>query len=235
MTGYMGAPKAVILDADDTLWDTRSAYDEALAECRSYAARHGVDPDEWSRRQREIDLALIDRLGFSRNRFPTAAVRAWTQLSGDSNDSPRARRVRAAADGAFARPARLIHGAEEAVGAVSSDGWAVGLVARGDYEVQQKRLRDVNRLAHMLDYVDVVTHKNCGTFLRAAASLDVDPSRCVSVGNSLRSDIEPALEARMQAVWIFDAPHPCGGVPDGVAVLQSTEGLPGLLTSLTDG
>lgn len=229
---------AVIFDGDDTLWQTERQYDEALELCQEYVGNHGVDPAEWRDLQRQIDVSLVDEFGFSRQRFPTSSVRAWEALSGDSGGA-RSAEVWRLSDTVFTSTARLVSGAETVLEHLAGLGHRLGLLTKGDHEVQVKRVGDAESLVRHMDVVDIVSSKDAGDFRRVASRLGTAPQDCVAVGNSLRSDVLPSLEAGMRAVWIeayvwdYERTDTATPVPEGATRLRSITRLPAHLRDLS--
>jgi putative hydrolase of the HAD superfamily len=218
--------RLVVFDGDDTLWSTEPLYDSARAAARRIVERVGLDGARWEAVERVIDVANVTQHGMSPVRFPTSCVDALEHVAGGPVDPALRQAVWDAAAAVFASPAPLMEGAKEVVGAVARE-HHVALLTKGDPEVQERRV-DTSGLRHLLDRVEVVPEKSASSFASLAWRLGVPPGEAISVGNSLRSDVLPAVEAGMAAVWI-DAPvwewertvsHDVA-VPDGVVVASS--------------
>ena len=78
------------------------------------------------------------------------------------------------------------------------------LLTKGDSAVQQRRVA-VSGLSGYFEKVWIVAEKNLDTFTAVSDFAAVPPRACWSVGNSLPSDINPALECGLNAVFV---PHP---------------------------
>jgi putative hydrolase of the HAD superfamily len=77
------------------------------------------------------------------------------------------------------------------------------LVTKGDPAIQQHKI-DTSGLVDYLDASYIVGEKNADTYRRIVAELDLDPTETWMVGNSPRSDINPAIEAGLGAILV---PH----------------------------
>jgi putative hydrolase of the HAD superfamily len=77
------------------------------------------------------------------------------------------------------------------------------LLTKGDCEVQQRKLAR-SGLASFFEGVHVVAEKDAGVLRQLVADYGLQPEQVWMVGNSPRSDINPALAAGINAVWI---PH----------------------------
>ena len=75
------------------------------------------------------------------------------------------------------------------------------LLTKGEYALQERRVAE-NGFKEFFERVVIVEHKERETFLRVVREVDTAPEWTWSVGDSLRSDVKPALEAGLNAVWI---------------------------------
>jgi putative hydrolase of the HAD superfamily len=195
---------AVVFDGDDTLWSTEPLYDEARDAARAEVVRAGFDGDEWERLERRFDVENVRHLGFSIERFPTSCVQAYEAIARQSrvpvNEDVR-ERVRAAARRVFNQDPPLVPGAKETLRALRARGVRLALLTKGDPDVQKRRVEH-SGLANMFDVIHIVPEKPAAAFLEIVAELEVEPKDAWSVGNSVRSDILPAIEAGLRAVWI---------------------------------
>lgn len=78
------------------------------------------------------------------------------------------------------------------------------LMTKGDYAEQTRKLTR-SGLAAWFEQVHVVPEKDEAVYRERLQQLDTAPERCWMVGNSPRSDVNPALAAGLNAVFI---PHP---------------------------
>lgn len=193
----------IIFDGDDTLWVTQWLYDQAEVETRLIVEAAGLDGDRWLQLCRERDIANIAKFGFNSGRFPTSVVGAYTQLCEESAVPVQIgtlHQLMRAASSMFQRRAPLVAGAAEVLRALRPDHQLV-LLTKGDPVVQRKRLRD-SGLAAYFDAVVIVPEKSEAIFRAVLAEVGGVAARSWSVGNSLPSDVAPAIRIGMRGVWI---------------------------------
>lgn len=198
-----GVGDLIIFDGDDTLWRVEHLYDEARRGAAAIAAEVGIDPDHWSLLQKEIDLANVATHGLSRDRFPTSSVLAYERAAAELGipiDAQVRERIREASAEVFDRVAPLMPAAREVV-AELAENHRLALLTQGDAAVQQKRIDD-SGLARFFALTVVVPRKDEDAFADVLRRAKADPKRAWSVGNSLPSDINPALRLGMSAIWI---------------------------------
>jgi putative hydrolase of the HAD superfamily len=224
----------LIFDGDDTLWITEPLYDIARLRAADIVSAAGFDSSEWDSLERTIDVANVDRFGMNRLRFPTSCVQALDSLAANT-DRPVPPELRAevweAGSGVFNSVAPLAEGAEVTLARLAGD-FRLALLTKGDDEVQQKRIVD-SGLAHRFQLITVVAAKDAAAFRAVRESLGARGVPTWSIGNSLNSDVLPALEADIQAIWIeahvWEYERHSGDVPRGVFVADRLTAVPAIL------
>jgi putative hydrolase of the HAD superfamily len=199
-TGAVG----VVFDGDDTLWSTEGLYDDARSAAGRIVARCGSDPATWEELEREADLANVANLGYSIERFPTSCVQAYkltSRIERRLPDPAVARRIRRAAQSVFEREALLAPKARETLRRLQVRGARIALLTKGDATVQQRRVND-STLRDLFDVVHIVGEKSADAIRAVLASIGVAPQSAWMIGNSVQSDILPAIEVGLHAVWI---------------------------------
>lgn len=197
------AVQTAVFDGDDTLWETERLYDDARQAARSVVERSGLPGDVWEKRQRFIDVENVSILGFSPQRFPTSCAQAYEVIgaeSGTNLDEAVRQAVYEAAASVFSNPASLVDGAEEVLTRLASD-WRLILLTKGASEVQGRRIEE-SGLAGYFDEVRIVDTKTEDVWSKIIEEFAIDPAASWSIGNSLGSDIQPALSCGFSAIWI---------------------------------
>jgi putative hydrolase of the HAD superfamily len=105
------------------------------------------------------------------------------------------------------------------------------VITKGDLWNQEQKLARSD-LAELMWGVEIVAEKDLATYQRILRRYDIDPATFVMVGNSVRSDILPVLEAGGRAVhipheltWALEVAEHDGSVP----TLHSIKELPSWL------
>lgn len=226
---------AIIFDADDTLWRTEPLYDMALDLAQAEVERHGIDGDEWRSLQRKIDLENVKTMGFSADRFPLSSQQAYEKLA-SAPSAEVAAKINYFSRAVFRSVAEPVPGVERTLRTLRDQGYKLGLITKGELDVQNKRIADSGLASHFSAYV-VVSGKTPDMFTALCTMLDVAPANTVSIGNSLSSDIVPALEAGLSGilidayVWEHERNH-TPDLPDGVAELRAFSEIPKTLNAL---
>ena len=193
----------MIFDGDDTLWVAEALYDAALDRAATAVERAGLSGDEWRSLQREIDLRNVRSMGMSPDRFPLSSQEALLRLAdrhGVVASDELMDEVQRASVSVFAMKAQVVDNAERSLGALAPH-FHLALLTKGDETVQRKRIDD-SGLEHHFEQISIVANKTEQSFLDLAAQIRVEPGNTWSVGNSLASDVNPALRVGMNAIWI---------------------------------
>lgn len=182
---------------------TEQLYDHARDEAASIAASAGVSPHAFQELQKELDVRNVRLMGLSKNRFPTSSVQAFKILA-DKSSVPYSTTITDAiyhASGkVFDEAPPIADGAADVLGELGET-YSIGLLTKGDESVQARRI-DTSGLARHFQTIGIVSEKDETAFSRLLTELHAEPSSSWSVGNSIRSDILPALALGMSAIWI---------------------------------
>lgn len=200
----MRNPVGIVFDGDDTLWSTEQLYDEARSSAAGVVFKAGLNASKWDSLERRIDVENVAAFGHTIERFPTSCVQAYYELCQEAQRAPDvsvAQQVREAASTVFARRAPLVAGAIETLSTFRARGHRLALLTKGDRSVQEQRIEQ-SGLRPYFDLVQIVPEKSPDVIKAVVASLGVDARSAWMVGNSVRSDVLPALEAGLRAVWI---------------------------------
>lgn len=192
-----------MFDGDDTLWFVEPLYDRARSSVAAYVEQRGLSRSRWDRLQRAIDVENVARFGLSKERFPTSCVEAFDQVAAEFGltvTGDERRRVYDLAASVFESHAEVAPGAAGVLARLRDTATLV-LLTKGDESVQRARIEQAG-LSHSFDSIRIVDDKTESTFFEVLRDANVDPADAWSVGNSVASDINPALWLGMSAIWI---------------------------------
>jgi len=192
----------VIFDGDDTLWQTMPLYNSAKAEFRRLMSKQSFDPVYALNEFEKIDIRNVDRLGFSQKRLPTSLVETYRLLCRETGRVPLKHvetRLCQIADSVFSKRATLIRGAADTLQALSD--FRLILLTKGERSIQQRRVEE-SGLKNFFTAVHIVPIKQEAEFEKLIIEERINKLMSWSVGDSLRSDVKPALAAGLSAIWI---------------------------------
>ncbi|MET0371185.1 MAG: HAD family hydrolase [Sphingobium sp.] len=191
--------KLICLDADDTLWHNMrhfNATEEALVAMLAPFAEAHVARDALN----ACEGRNLKLYGYGAKGFTLSMIEAATELAGDAVDRQMIVDILAAGRDLLAHPVDLFDGVEQTLEALRDRGQLV-LVTKGDLLHQESKLA-ASGLGDLFSGIEIVSDKNADTFRRIFAQYDVAPHEAVMAGDSMRSDIRPALEAGAWAAFI---------------------------------
>jgi putative hydrolase of the HAD superfamily len=178
-------------------------YDRARSHAARIVAAAGLPANLWEETERKLDVANVARFGLSRLRFPASCVEAYRQVaasSGTAVSDTIERRIRTAAEWVFRATAPTVPGARSVLTAVRRY-YRTVLLTQGEPEVQRQRIT-TSGLVDLFDTVEIVDTKQPSVFAATLTAMAAEPSASWMVGNSVRSDINPAVASGMNAIWV---------------------------------
>lgn len=197
------AQQIIIFDGDDTLWSTMPLYDIAKQRFAGAVAELIPSATEAVERLDAVDHDNVARLGFSRERFPRSMIETYRILcheAGRIPDSAVEAQLADAARAVFTSPIVPFPDAIDALGSLAPR-FELVLATKGDPQVQAQRLMQ-SQLGGFFSKAHILVDKTEQEFCAILAAHAYEPKAAWSVGNSVRSDINPALRAGLSAVLI---------------------------------
>lgn len=190
------------LDGDDTLWHNEEIFQNSHTWYTELLAAHGIGDDAARVHDRllEIETANVAHFGFGIKGYVLSLVETAMDLAEGPVDPSLATAIVERARQMLAEPTELLDGVEETVRELSSN-YRLLLITKGDLADQETKIGR-SGLADYFDDVHVVSHKTSDTYRGVLERHGVQPTRFVMIGNSVPSDILPALEIGGAAVHI---------------------------------
>lgn len=210
---------AVIFDFDDTLVATNHLFDQARLELFAALRQLGCEQEgQWPDFLAQADEANVAEQGFlSKDCFPRAIGQTYRHFAAASGLPVRdslAEELEQIGWRVYAATPALIEGAEEVLQALRERA-RLFLLTQGDAQIQLNRIQASGLLPYFRQCY-VVQTKDQAAYERLIATEDIDRRRSWMVGNSLRSDINPALAAGLRAAhftrpaWSYEDVEPQG-------------------------
>ena len=211
----MTSPKIIGLDADDTLWHNETLF-------RLTHERFNALLAPWADAETVEDaLAAVERrnlgtYGYGAKGFTLSMLETALQLSESQAPATVLAEILTAGRDLMRHPMEPLPGVAQALERLAAVAPLV-LITKGDMFHQESKLA-ASGLGRFFSGVEIVSEKSAETYSRAFIRHGVLPEHALMAGNSVRSDILPALEAGCAAVLIpyplvwahEDAPAPAG-------------------------
>ncbi|GGF79861.1 putative hydrolase of the HAD superfamily [Mameliella alba] len=188
-------------DADDTLWHNERFFvltQERFADLlRDYAEK-----DHLAERLIEAERRNIGHYGFGVKGFVLSMIETAIEVTEGRVPASVISDLMAAGRDMLAHPIELLPHAQEAVEAVA-DTHRVLLITKGDLLHQERKLAQ-SGLGDLFDGVEIVSDKQPDTYARIFGALPGGAGAAMMVGNSMKSDVVPAIAA---GAWGVHVPH----------------------------
>jgi len=194
----------LVFDADDTLWDSNIHFLEAFDFFAAAVgdAAGGISRAEIHAAVRRAEILLIPTHGYGRRPYILALHQAAAELAPVGQDGLRDRIDRIGAQ-LLERDCALLPGVEPTLQELAQRHRLL-MFTKGQRDEQLHKLAR-SGLAPLFDRVETPREKDVDAYRRLVRDADLDPSLTFMIGNSPRSDINPAVAAGLRAVFI---PHP---------------------------
>jgi len=221
------------LDADDTLWHNETIFRLTHDRFVDLLADH-ADRDTLEARLAETEARNLRLYGYGVKGFTLSMIETAMDLTGGEAPASVVREILAAGRDMLGHPVETLPGVDEALAALSGR-YRLILVTKGDLLDQERKLA-ASGLGDLFAAVEIVSEKDRASYERVFTRHGTGPEQAVMAGNSMKSDVLPALAAGAWAVHIpyaitwahelADAPldHPRYGA------LATIEELPGWLS-----
>jgi putative hydrolase of the HAD superfamily len=188
-------------DADDTLWQNEQFFKLTEARFVALLGEHG-EAAEISGRLLEAERRNLAFYGFGIKGFVLSMIETAIEVTKGQVPGTVIGEILAAGREMAAHPVETLPHARETL-EVLSDEYKLVLITKGDLFDQERKLAQ-SGLGDFFDAVEIVSDKTAATYQRIFARHGDGAERAMMVGNSLKSDIWPALEA---GAWAVHVPH----------------------------
>ena len=194
--------QTLLFDADDTLWENNVYFERAISAFISYLDHRVHSPEEVRERLNQCERATIARHGYGVKSFRRSLVDCFEQLSNAPVNAEKHARIVSFTEAIAAQEVELLPQVESTLRELAQRHRLL-LVTKGDGEEQRGKL-ERSGLQDLFAAVEVPAEKNEAMYRDLVARHGFDPASTWMIGNSPRSDINPALAAGLQAVFL---PH----------------------------
>lgn len=192
----------LIVDADDTLWENNIYFEQAFDEFIDFLDHSTLKPAEVRAILDDIELANIKVNGYGARNFGRNMCVCYEHLVERTVAPGDLDRIAQLADKIIQQPVEVIEGVPETLEYLASR-HDLTLFTKGHSEEQKLKI-DRSGLAPWFGHTAIVAEKNKEAYSVLVIERNLDPERTWMVGNSPKSDINPALAAGLNAVFV---PH----------------------------
>ena len=195
-------PQTLLFDADDTLWENNIFFERAIAAFISFLDHAQHTPTEVREHLNRVERRTLAEHGYGTESFRTSLIRCFEDLVHAPATEQQHWRIMTFVDGILDAGVVLLPGVAEALEQLAQTHRLI-LVTKGDDLEQREKLRQ-SGLAAYFTAVEVLVEKTPAAYRELSHRHGCVPANTWMIGNSPKSDINPALAAGLHAVFI---PH----------------------------
>ena len=182
----------VAFDADDTLWHNERFYRLTQDRFAELLADH-AEPTHLAERLLEAERRNLGHYGYGIKGFVLSMIETAIEVTEERVPAAVIAELMAAGRDMLRHPIELLPHAREAVEALAGTHRVV-LITKGDLLDQERKLAQ-SGLGELFDGVEIVSEKTPDTYRRIFGQHGDGAERALMVGNSMRSDVVPSIEA----------------------------------------
>ena len=198
MTGKL---TTIGFDADDTLWQNERFFRLTQERFAALLADH-AEPEDLAQRLLAAERRNLGHYGFGIKGFVLSMIETAIEVTDDKVPACVIRELIEAGQDMLQHPIELLPHAQETVGALAGD-YRLLLITKGDLLDQERKLAQ-SGLGDLFDGVEIVSNKTAAVYRQIFVRHGTRPEMAMMVGNSMRSDVVPVIEAGGWGVYV---PH----------------------------
>ena len=194
--------QTLMIDADDTLWENNIYFERAIANFISFLNHSHFTAEQVRQKLNEVEHENVVKLGYGLHSFTAALVATFERLTVDPLTPALHETIHGFARAIAEQPIELL----KHVGPTLDELYRrhrLLLVTKGNVAEQSGKV-ERSGLKPYFEAVEVVAEKNEESYHAIVEKYGLERSTTWMVGNSPKSDINPAIAAGLNAVFI---PH----------------------------
>ena len=194
--------QTLLIDADDTLWENNVYFERAIANFISFLEHKELTPTEVRAVLNDVERDCIVSHGYGLNSFVEALVRTFERVSIEPLTPALRETIHGFARTIAEHPVEIITGVQETLRYLRPRHHLI-LVTKGNLTEQTGKV-ERSGLRPYFAAVEIVPEKNAEVYEGLVQKYGLAHNSTWMIGNSPRSDINPALAAGLNAIFI---PH----------------------------
>lgn len=196
------AQQTLLIDADDTLWENNIYFERAISSFISYLNHRVYTSEQVREHLNRCEHATISARGYGLQSFRHSLINCFEQLTGVPVPPEKHQRIVSFAQSIAEQEIELLPNVEATLTDLATRHRLI-LVTKGDHAEQTDKLRR-SGLAPHFSAVEVLPEKHHAAYRSLARHHGCEACTTWMIGNSPKSDINPAFAAGLHAIFI---PH----------------------------
>jgi len=194
--------QTLLIDADDTLWENNVYFERAIARFISFLNHHEFSPEQVREVLNDVERECIVKHGYGLQSFAHALVDTFERLSPVPVTPELDSQVRSIAHTIQDHPIEFLPEVPETLEYLSQRHRLI-LVTKGAMAEQSGKVERCGLKSHFAA-TEIVSEKDAAIYAHIVEKHGLKPDTTWMVGNSPKSDINPALAAGLHAIFV---PH----------------------------
>ena len=194
--------QTLLIDADDTLWENNIYFERAIANFISFLNHHEYSPEEVRKVLDEVERGCIISHGYGLHSFAEALAQTFERLAVEPITPALHETIFAITRTIAEQPIEVRAGVLETLDYLA-DRHRLILMTKGA-QIEQSGKVERSGLKEFFSAVEIVAEKDAPTYHSVVVKHNLSRDVTWMVGNSPKSDINPALAAGLNAVFV---PH----------------------------
>jgi putative hydrolase of the HAD superfamily len=199
----------VIFDLDDTLVHCNKYFDLILGQyfemMTEWFKDFGPTTQEIRNKQVEIDVETVSSSGLASDNFPKSLIATYRffsdkfgRLAAESEED----QLMVLGLSVYDQEIEAYPGMVETLDALKQDGHELYLYTGGDDRIQKRKIDQMKLDVYFDDRIFIRKHKNVEALEDILTSNKFDRKRTWMIGNSLRTDVLPAVTAGVNTIYL---------------------------------
>ena len=195
-------PQTLLIDADDTLWESNIYFERAIANFISFLNHHEYSAEQVREVLNDVERECIVSHGYGLHSFSHALVQTFERLAVEPLTPALHETISGFAHTIAEHPVEILRGVTETLQYLSQRHHLM-LLTKGAITEQSGKV-ERSGLKEYFSVVEIVAEKDVAAYRAIVSKYELPSDSTWMVGNSPKSDINPALAAGLNAVFV---PH----------------------------
>ena len=198
----MSRRQTLLIDADDTLWENNVYFERAIADFISFLNHREYTPQQVREVLNGVERESIAKHGYGLGSFSRSLVETFERLAVEPLTPALHETIHGFARAIAEQPVEVLHGVRETLDYLAGRHRLI-LMTKG-VAAEQSRKVEQSGLKVYFSAIEIVAEKDSPTYIATVEKHELACEITWMVGNSPKSDINPALAAGLNAVFV---PH----------------------------
>ena len=190
--------RVIAFDADDTLWDCQSHFEAVENHLYRLIAPFCDVPAQELFKTESGNMA---DLGYGCKAFTISIIETALRVAGDHLSAAELAELLSHSKSLLHLPATPLPEVEDTLERLQAWPYQLVVFTKGELQDQENKL-ERSGLGKYFSHVEITSNKTEIEFQQLCEHLDILPSQLLMIGNSLKSDIAPALTIGASAIHI---------------------------------